>query len=348
MPKNIVFCADGTWNHPGEIEDGLPADTNVYKFFKGLLQTAAQEPHYDDGVGSDGTPVDRLLGGAIGEGLFQKIRDGYTTIARSYDDGDGIFLFGFSRGAYTARSLAGMIAVCGLPAPGKFTDQATIDAFGAYRAGKSRQPLLDNFTKQYNARDVKITAVGVWDTVGAMGIPGDLFAGLDTQLYGFLDTALHPDVQSAFHALSIDERRNEFVATLWDNPAPGQQIDQVWFPGVHCDVGGGYAETGLSDITMSWMMKNAASRGLVFDPKVFAYYAGLDPKHALDQLHDSWSVAWGFPKSRTIATGSTISNSVGIRMTHLSGYQPANLPGGFPTRLGGMTVENVIRDPPSA
>src|SRR5215469_356096 len=177
MQKNIVFCADGTWNHPGETERGLPADTNVYKFYKALQQTATQEPHYDDGVGSDGTPIDRLAGGAMGDGLFKKIKDGYTVVARSYDDGDGIFAIGFSRGAYTARSLAGMIAVCGLPAPGKFTDQATEEAFAAYRAGANRKPLLDAFTARYEARDVKIAMVGVWDTVGALGIPGNLFTG---------------------------------------------------------------------------------------------------------------------------------------------------------------------------
>jgi uncharacterized protein (DUF2235 family) len=346
MSKNIVFCADGTWNHPGETEDGLPADTNVYKFAKALLQTAAQEPHYDDGVGSDGMPVDRLLGGAIGQGLFQKIKDGYTTIARSFDDGDNIFLFGFSRGAYTARSLAGMIAVCGLPAPGKFTDQATLDAFSAYRDVANRASLLEAFFKAYDVRAVKIAVVGVWDTVGALGIPGDIFEGLDTQLYGFLDTALHPNVASAFHALSIDERRREFVAALWDKPIAGQQIDQVWFPGVHCDVGGGYATTGLSDITMGWMMKNAADRGLVFDPKVFAQYTQLDPKHALDEMHDSWNPVWGFPKSRTIVGASVIANDVAIRIDNLPAYRPLNLPDGFPKTLGGMTIENVVRDPP--
>jgi uncharacterized protein (DUF2235 family) len=345
MPKSIIFCSDGTWNHPGETENGLPAETNVYKFFKALTQMATQEPHYDDGVGADGTPIDQLLGGAIGDGLFQKIKDGYTTIARSYRDGDEIFIFGFSRGAYTARSLAGLIAVCGMPGPGKFTDQTTLDAFDAYRADSDRASLLQSFVARYDARDVKITAVGVWDTVGALGIPGDLFTGLDEQIYGFLDTKLHPNVQSAFHALSIDERRSEFVATLWDKPAPGQQIDQVWFPGVHADVGGGYAETGLSDVAMGWMMKNAASRGLIFDPETYSYYTSLEPKHVLDQMHDSWKVTWGFPKSRTIATGSVIANGVGIRIDHLSSYRPANLPPGFAAILGGMTLEDVVAYP---
>lgn len=346
MSKNIVLCADGTWNHPGETDDGLPADTNVYKFYKALQQSAAQEPHYDDGVGSDGTPIDCLAGGAMGIGLVQKIKDGYTVIARSYDDGDGIYLIGFSRGAYTARSLAGMIAICGLPAPGKFTDQATEEAFAAYRAGLNRKPQLDAFTAKYDARDVKIAMVGVWDTVGALGIPGNLFADLDTRFFGFLDTGLHPDVQSACQALSIDERRNEFVPTLWTSSTPGQDVHQVWFAGVHADVGGGYAQSALSDIAMGWMMAKAVTKGLNFDQTVLKHYATLAPQNALGPIHTSWNVAWGFPASRAIATGSTVANSVAIRVQHDPRYRPSNVPPAFPAAASGMQIETVIADPP--
>jgi len=324
MPKNIVFCADGTWNHPGETDNGQVAETNVYKFYKALLKTADQEPHYDDGVGVKGTPIDQLMGGAFGDGLLGKIKDGYTTIARSYDPGDGIYIFGFSRGAYTARSLAGMIAVCGLPAPGKFTNDTTDDAFKAYR----KQASLADFTAQYQAQDVKIAMVGVWDTVGALGIPGTFFAGLDTRLFGFLDTNLHPDVQKAYHAVSIDERRNEFPPTLWTNPGQNQTLKQIWFSGVHCDVGGGYVQTGLSDITLAWMMLQAKVNGLQFDDGVFETYASLDAKHALDPLHESWSVLWGLPQRRAIPASSTLSNSVGMRQESDPTYRPPNVPTG--------------------
>jgi uncharacterized protein (DUF2235 family) len=341
MAKAIIFCADGTWNHPGQTQDGLPADTNVYKFFKALKQSATQEPHYDDGVGADGTPIDQLAGGAIGDGLFGKIKDGYTAVARSYDDGDSIWLFGFSRGAYTARSLAGMIAICGLPAPGKFTDDATKEAFAAYRAGPGRKALLDAFTAKYDARDVKIAMVGVWDTVGALGIPGDLFAGLDTQIYGFLDTSLHEDVEAAYHALAIDERRSEFAPTLWTGYAPGREVRQLWFAGVHGDVGGGYGETGLSDIAMKWLMETAAAKGLVFDDAVLARYRTLAPQNALGRLHESWSVLWGFPQRRRLPADARIANSVAIRSEHDPGYRPPNLPD-FPP----SAVVRVIADPP--
>jgi uncharacterized protein (DUF2235 family) len=337
--KNIVYCADGTWNHPGETENGLPADTNVYKFYKALQTSATQLPFYDDGVGSDGTPIDRLLGGAIGDGLFAKIKHGYTVIAHNYQDGDQIYLFGFSRGAYTARSLAGMIAICGLPDPSKLTDQATEDAFQAYRTPTNRQPLLDDLTAKYGNRNVEIAVVGVWDTVGALGIPGDVFTGLDTQIYGFLSTSLHPDVHAAYHAVSIDERRCEFAPTLWDAPtAPHQEIDQIWFAGVHGDVGGGYGgDTGLANITLGWMMAKARAKGLVFDPDVFATYVPPQPKLALATLHESWNIAWGFPARRTIPAGSTFANSVPIRLEHDQTYHPPNLPS-----LDDITSEPVV------
>lgn len=349
MPKNIVFCADGTWNHPDETDDGVPAPTNVFKLFNALLQTDTQAPHYDSGVGTDGTPIDHLLGGAIGEGLFQKVRNGYTVIARSYQDGDQIFLFGFSRGAYTARSLAGMIAVCGLPAPGKFDGNATNAAFDAYRApkiGADRVTLLGKFTQTYAARDVTIAMIGVWDTVGALGIPGGLFTGLDAEHYGFLDTSLHPDIQAAYQALAIDEKRSEFAPTLWTTPASATQlVEQIWFSGVHCDVGGGYAAHGLSDIALGWMMGAAAATGLAFDPKLASLYPPLDtppmlsnPKLALDVIHESWTALWGFPQTRSMPPHSAFSNSVGIRLAYMPSYKPTNLPAGFPTAAGGFSI----------
>src|SRR5271170_3834318 len=126
MSRRIAFCADGTW-------DGTGNNTNVYKISKAIVQIpGTQYSFYDDGVGSDGTPIEKLLGGAMGLGLFQKIKDGYSTISSVYEDGDELFIFGFSRGAYTARSLAGMIAACGLPTQ-DFTDDMVNTAFDAYR-----------------------------------------------------------------------------------------------------------------------------------------------------------------------------------------------------------------------
>ena len=125
MAKRIVYCADGTWQAPVN-------NTNVYRLYKALLMSADQVTYYDDGVGADASGLSHILEGAFGQGLFQKIQDGYTKIAHAFESGDEIYLFGFSRGAYTARSLAGMIANCGLPT-GTFSDNCVAQAFAAYR-----------------------------------------------------------------------------------------------------------------------------------------------------------------------------------------------------------------------
>jgi uncharacterized protein (DUF2235 family) len=203
----------------------------------------------------------------------------------------------------------------------------TNDAFAAYREHDpaKKQPLLDALKQTYAVEQPQITMVGVWDTVGSLGIPA-IFGEVDMLRYSFLDTNLHPCIKNAYHAVSIDERRREFPATLWSGaPAPGQTIEQVYFTGVHCDIGGGYPETGLSDITLSWMMGKAKALGVDFDPAVYALYANLDAKHALDQKHESWSVRWGFPSARQIADNAAVSNSVQIRLQHDSSYTPENL-----------------------
>jgi uncharacterized protein (DUF2235 family) len=321
MSKRIVFCADGTW-------DSSANNTNVYRLYKSLATSAGQVPYYDDGVGSDGRPIEKLLGGAFGDGLFQKIKDGYTKIAQVYEADDRIFLFGFSRGAFTARCLAGMIAISGLPTE-NFDDAMVETAFQAYRNKDRRAQLLASLGPQYGMYDAKLAMVGVWDTVGSLGIPA-LVGGVDPLLCGFLDTTLHPDVLNAYQALAVDERRPEFPPTLWTCPNASQTLEQVWFCGVHCDVGGGYADdangTALSDLTLGWMMEKAAALGLTIDPGVQAKYAlPTDPKFSMDQLHDSWSVVWGFPRSRTVAASSVLASSVGVRCRYDASYKPENL-----------------------
>jgi uncharacterized protein (DUF2235 family) len=345
--KNILYCADGTW-------DGTSNNTNVFKLFSSLVVSAQQMPFYDSGVGTDGNPLEKLVGGAFGSGLFQKIKDGYTKISQVYEVGDSLFVFGFSRGAYTARSLAGMISVCGLPTH-NFDDQLVESAFQAYRNKGQRSSILAGLAQKYAMSQAPITMVGVWDTVGSLGIPA-VFGAVDPVLYGFLDTSLHPNIKNAFHALAIDERRKEFPPTLWTStPLSGQTLQQVWFCGVHCDVGGGYApgDTGtnsvLSDITLSWMMEKAVSLGVVISPAALALYTSpLDAKFALDQVHDSWSLLWGFPMRRTISPNSTLSNSVLIRCQHHLGYAPGGLTlqSGIPAST--YQIVPVVADVPAA
>lgn len=346
MPKNIVFCADGTWNHPKSQAQVENADTNVYKLYKSLAYTSKQATTYDSGVGTGGNLFQHLIGGAFGDGLFQKVKDGYTAIAHVYQQGDAIYIFGFSRGAYTARSLAGMIANCGLPTAG--FDQNLVDtAFQAFRNRSQRAVLLASLDK-YKLFPAGITCVGVWDTVGSLGIPVDPL-GIDNKIYGFLDTNLHPNVQNAFHAVAIDERRSEFPPTLWTPPfAPGQHVEQVWFAGVHCDVGGGYSETGLSDITLGWMLNKARTcdpvNGLELVDSVAGSYLNVEAKHALDTIHESWNICWGFPRRRTLPQNATVANSVGLRIANDAGYRPGNLQLSGNVLAASYITENVVPD----
>ena len=323
MPKRIVYCADGTWQDPLN-------NTNVYRLYKALLVTSEQVTFYDDGVGSDASGISRVLQGAFGQGLFQKIMDGYTKIAHVYEVGDEIFLFGFSRGAYTARSLAGMIANCGLPS-GSFTDNCVSQAFAAYRDPVSRATILASLDACGFA-DAIIRMVGVWDTVGSLGIPA-IFGGVEESQYGFLDTGLHPDVKNAYHCLAIDEVRPQFPATLWTSaPAADQTIEQVWFSGCHGDVGGGTPQAGgvdaatrLCDITMGYILAKAQSLGLTFDPTIAAQYATLPAEYALDAINESWAPQDGPQHLRPINPKANVANSVAIRIQYALTYTPANL-----------------------
>jgi len=323
MSKRIVFCADGTWEAPRN-------DSNVYRISKALTLTSDQIVFYDDGVGADASGLTRILQGAFGGGLLQKIQDGYTRIAHVYEPGDEIFLFGFSRGAYTVRSLAGMIANCGVPT-GAFSDDCVTQAFAAYRDPVNRASILAGLGRCGLGKAV-IRMVGVWDTVGSLGIPA-IFGGVDAKTYGFLDTGLHPEIKNAYHALAVDEKRAQFPATLWTSPpAPGQTVEQVWFAGCHGDVGGGNpvggpadAGTKLSDITLGWMIGKAIALGLTFDPASAAQYATMPAKFALDAINESWTPAMGPPHQRPIAPDASISNSVDVRVQYAQTYTPGNL-----------------------
>jgi uncharacterized protein (DUF2235 family) len=342
MAKRIAFCADGTWQEPRQ-------NTNVYQLYKALKITADQVAYYDDGVGAGLSGIDRILAGAFGEGLLDKIKDGYTKIAHVYEKGDQVFLFGFSRGAYTARSLAGMIAACGLPT-GSFSDSCVDKAFAAYRDRANRAAILAGLGA-CGLYDCGVEMIGVWDTVGSLGIPA-IFGGVDEDKYGFLDTSLHPDVKNAYQCLAIDERRRQFPATLWQpSTVPGQVIEQVWFAGCHGEVGGGTTMGGgvddlttLSQMPMGWMVRKAAALGLQFDDATTALYQKMLPaKYALDMLHETWTLVAGAPSLRPIAHDAHIANSVGVRIEYALTYQPGNLKLGDDGKpAAGYTVVDIV------
>jgi hypothetical protein len=193
------------------------------------------------------------MGGAVGLGLSRNVRDAYSFLAENYCEGDEIFLFGFSRGAYTARSVAGIIGWTGLIHKGDMDDFSLLWEGYRLRSHPGQPDVRTSFPNR--CASVPIKCIGVWDTVGALGIPGHL-GDMFTQFYQFQDTNLGPHVENAFHALALDEHREDFLPTLWkrlpDAPAT-QRLEQVWFPGAHSNVGGGYAEHGLSDVALAWM-----------------------------------------------------------------------------------------------
>jgi len=223
---------------------------------------------YDEGVGAEGNEFEKILGGATGAGLDEKILDAYKFIVWNFEPGDELYLFGFSRGAYTARSLAGLIRCCGIV---KSYNLLLINqAFAIYRNRDTNTADSDAAVafKSQNSFPTNIKFVGVWDTVGALGIPtSKLFSFLDER-FKFHDVTLSSTVDNAFQAFAIDEHRKQFAPSVWEESPntkqynPNQKLEQVWFAGVHCDVGGGYAETGLSDITLNWMIEKATTTGL--------------------------------------------------------------------------------------
>jgi uncharacterized protein (DUF2235 family) len=272
MKRIAVFC-DGTWNTPDKQEDGKPCPTNVVKLANCLSSTSAdgttQIMFYNIGIGGEGSLISRMYDGATGTGISKNILQAYFFIMNNYEPGDELFLFGFSRGAFTVRSLSGLIRNSGILNM-KYTDRIP----RAYNLYRSRHPTYHPkefeatlFRKTYAVEEVtKIKFIGVWDTVGALGNP--LFLkGIVSERNEFHDTELSSKIENAFHALAIDEKRKNFQAALWhqQKDSAGQTLEQVWFPGVHSDVGGGYPETGLSDIPLNWMMEKAQSCNLKFD-----------------------------------------------------------------------------------
>ncbi|MEU3842713.1 DUF2235 domain-containing protein [Streptomyces sp. NPDC028635] len=271
MAKRLVVCCDGTWNFADQ-----PSKTNVAKVALSVRRRSAsgreQRIYYHSGVGTQRS--ERLRGGAFGVGLSRNVEDAYRFLVETYEPGDELFLFGFSRGAFTARSLAGLVRNSGILRR-EHTDRMQ-EAWSLYR-DRVEQPngaACTLFRRSY-AHETQIRFIGVWDTVGALGIPVPDAAFLQpavnrfNQRWAFHDTDLSSWINGAFHALAIDERRSAFRPTLWhqqtDAAREGQELKQVWFAGVHLDVGGGYEETGLSDVTLLWMVDQARRYGLEFD-----------------------------------------------------------------------------------
>ena len=273
--RNLIVCCDGTWNSPEDREGGVPVPTNVVRLYNALNDFDddgnLQQKYYHPGVGTEGGWIKRMWEGGVGAGLDQNVMSAYRWLGANYEPGDRMFIFGFSRGAFTARSLGGMISKCGLLDLRGLDDKTTWNRVQAIYRKCYRKAVQPNWDKSWfhagTASDGKIPIyfLGVWDTVGALGIPDDMGI-LDLfdcpGNYRFHDTELSSNVMHARHAVALDEMRASFTPTLWTNLANRPDVKQIWFPGVHCDVGGGYAQKGLSDGALKWMMDEVAPLGL--------------------------------------------------------------------------------------
>lgn len=276
--KRLVVCCDGTWNR-GDAD----TVTNIEKIARTIESDpertggVSQQVLYLAGVGTAGYRADRILGGAFGLGLFANVKTAYRWLALNYEPGDEIFVFGFSRGAYTARSLAGMIGRIGLLTGEALVEGRLGEACERYQLRATPKPEWSEpaaFKREFCHDVTPIRFLGVFDTVGALGVPGAVRGQ-----HQFHDVRLGSSVATARQAVAIDEPRMKFEPCLWEQPVPAwddDRIRQVWFEGAHSDVGGGYGsgECGLSDVALLWMAGEAQAAGLVLDVDLFAKQLG--------------------------------------------------------------------------
>lgn len=324
MPRNLVVCCDGTWCSREQQSGLAPAPTNVVKLYNLCLADSDQLTYYHPGVGAEGNLVDRVLGGGIGLGLDGNILSAYHWLCRNYRTGDRIYLFGFSRGAYTVRSLGGLITRCGLlDLGGRSAREAWKAIEKIYEHGYRKREAPEKWRAGYHFLqgdrtdgEIGIHLIGVWDTVGALGVPDDLVL-LDQLLddpsrYRFHDTELSPAVRHGRHAVAMDERRASFAPTLWtagQRPA-GSSLQQLWFAGTHSDVGGGHPECGLSDGALQWMVDEATALGLRIDP---ALASQLAPS-SRGVLHASTTGVWQLLRTLPRATPLVAADKVGTEL----------------------------------
>lgn len=358
MTRIVVLC-DGTWNSP-DMED----TTHVYALSQILERSDDQKVQYFTGVGTNepkeeggsfvGRGLNRVLGGVTGFGLGKKVKEAYKFIADNYKDGDEIYLFGFSRGAYTARSVAGMIRKCGIIE--KTNRRGINKAFRLYRkTGDHNHPDRDHirelranmspgFATSTTDRDgrkgapvpiVNIAYVGVWDTVGARGIPAALFGVLATvwnRFYAFHDTDLSSLVSSARHAVAVDERRVFYEPALWGNlerlnkEAKATKYEQLWFVGDHAIVGGSAGTDPVSCYTLKWV---AEAANLELKEGQSLDYSGADIASPLPRLNDPkpiYKIASDLLQWRKGAgSDSEVHTTVRDRVSARGDYRPGSL-----------------------
>lgn len=315
---------DGTWNKPAQYDRGKRKPTNVVKIARGIEPICDlgihQVVYYSEGVGTQ-WGLDRILGGGFGFGLSHNILKAYRFIVHNYLEGDEIYLFGFSRGAYTVRSLAGLLNKVGLLSKGHAFYMP--EAYRLYRSTPTQEQLM-KFRMKHRCKDAQIKFIGVWDTVGALGIP--IGFSQFNRRYQFHDVSLTSNIEHAYQALAIDERRGVFKPAIWQLPMGSKQtLQQKWFVGSHSNVGGGYSKDGLANISLHWIKEMAAQYGLQFNESFLSYYQA----YHLDEYRDSMN--WLFKITETTRlinskhnTNESLHESVIARMHDMPAYRPEN------------------------
>lgn len=262
MSKNLVLLSDGTGQR-----GGVGYETNIWRLYKALsINHPEQLICYDDGVGSQKSRWSKILGGMAAIGLDQNVRELYIFLVRHWKPGDRIYLFGFSRGAFTVRILADLISRCGIISmhPDIMSEERLTKlvktAYTASLKAYYHPQYARAFREQFSWKDeAEIQFIGVWDTVGAVGLPfrQARFSMHNFIEYGFRGHALNRDIQYAAHAMSIDDNRETFHPVIWDEriDTSPDRITQAWFSGVHSNIGGGYPKNQLSRVTLGWMIE---------------------------------------------------------------------------------------------
>lgn len=355
--KRIVLCADGTWNEAEKADDesGRPQPTNVLKVARAVKPRSAsgvdQVVYYHVGLGTN-WGLDRITGGAFGAGMARNVRSLYRFLVNNYVDGDELYFFGFSRGAFTVRTLAGFMKAVGLVQ--KDDEYYTPELYSLYESTVEYDtPEWRRAFRNIGERRAcpLIHFIGVWDTVGSLGAPGLLGQFLNRKKYEYHDIALNDFILNARHALAIDERRKPFAPSLWTRP-PGWKgdLEQAWFAGVHSNVGGSCRPDGLANEALHWIVEKAESLGLEFDSAFLGHYRPCFDSRLNDSMTAMYRAMGPYirPIGAQPADGEAVHQSALDRIGHASSaYAPENLrPGGAGHRLPVVDTTRISRGTP--
>ncbi|MEM7506403.1 MAG: DUF2235 domain-containing protein [Pseudomonadota bacterium] len=322
MSRNLVYISDGTLTSIREGEESHAG--RLYRLLEERGQRPSQFFDYDRGVQGNGWR--KWMNAVSGAGINRSILRGYAFLSTRWRPGDRIFLFGYSRGAYAVRSLAGMIGKMGLVRDGHRGERRLRAAFGIYRDGDN--PEIEAFANKHCHRDVPIEVIGIWDTVRALGLPYPLLSYLAPAATEFHDHTLGRHINHGYHALALDEDRTAFKPILWEKTPDWEgRLEQVWFPGAHADIGGDIRGPDparpLSHIPFNWILRNGAQHGLLL-PDRWQDRFPEDAAAAMIGCRTGIARAFLLRQRRvtSLGDGTALHLSIAQRMRAIASYRP--------------------------